>query len=387
MAIDLKHFARHYLIADTPPLAAGERRKSALGALVGLAAAGSLLALAPAGSVWLVAALGATAIILFALPHSPLAQPWSVLGGYLGATVFALAAAALVPSAIAAGALALGATVWFMTRCRCIHPPGGALVLLVVAEGAPTADHALQLMAVVLANALAVLLVAVVINNLLLRRRYPHCRADPPAGRHATADAPPSERTGLSHADLDHAVQAVGTFVDIQEQELVTIYNLAVGHAFERHLGLSCGDIMARDVVSVEFATELEQAWNLLRRHKIKALPVVDGFGRVIGIVTVADFLRQLDDTTAAGLAVRLQGFLRRTPGESSEKAEVVGQIMTQDVYTGTVATPVAELVHQLSDSGLHHIPVVDETKKLVGMVTQSDLIAALYRRVALGVA
>lgn len=386
MAFDFKHFALHYLIADTPPLAASERRKSAIGTLIGMVLAGGLVVAAPAGSIWLVAAVGATSIILFALPHSPLAQPWSVLGGYLGATVFALLAAAVVPWTVPAAALALGVTVWFMTRFKCIHPPGGALVLLVVAEGQPSAGQAAHIMGVVLANALAVLLAALVINNLL-RRRYPQCRTPPPASPHQTGDRLPTERSGLSHADLNHAVRSLGTFVDIQEQELVTLYNRAVGHAFQRHLGVSCGEIMARDMVTVEFGTDLEEAWNLLRRHKIKALPVVDNFQRIIGIVTVADFLRQLDDTTAAGLAIRLQGLLQRTPGVSSAKAEVVGQIMTQNVHTATVDTPVAELVLQLSDRGLHHIPVIGDKKKLVGMVTQSDLIAALYRRVALSAA
>lgn len=384
MTFDPRAFVLHYLVADTPPLAPAERRKTALGALLGLALAGVLLQAAPAGSMWLVAPIGATAIILFALPHSPLAQPWSVLGGYLAATASALLAAALVPWMLAAMALALGATVWFMTRFKCIHPPGGALVLLLVAEGAPSLMQALQHMGVVLANGVAILLAALAVNNLLLRRCYPQCRAAAPASLHQTGDAAPTERTGLSHADLDQALRALGTFVDVQEDDLVTLYNLAVRNAFERHLGASCGDIMARDVVTVEFGTELETAWSLLRRHKVKALPVVDSFRRIVGIVTVADFLRQLDDTTAAGLAVRLQGLLRRTPGDHSAKAEVVGQIMTANVYTATVDTPVADLVHRLSDSGLHHIPVLDDRRKLVGMVTQSDLIAALYRRVAL---
>jgi CBS domain-containing membrane protein len=382
--LDFRRFALRYLVADTPPLGPAERRKSALGALIGIALVGVLVALGPPSSVGLLAAVGATAIILFALPHSALAQPWSVLGGYLSAAVFGLVAATLVPSGVVAGALALGATVWFMIRFRCVHPPGGALVLLVVSAGPPTAADALHLLTMVLANVVAVLLAALLVNNLLLRRRYPLVHAEPAAGRHGTADRPPSERIGLDHSDLDHAVRALGTFVDVQEDELVTLFNLAVGHAFERHLGVSCGDVMARDVVSVEFGTDLEAAWTLLRRHKIKALPVVDSFSRVIGIVTVADFLRQLDDTTAAGLAVRLQGLLRRTPGATSEKAEVVGQIMSSSVYTASVDTPVTELVLQLSDKGLHHIPVVDARKKLVGMVTQSDLIAALYRRVAL---
>jgi len=150
---------------------------------------------------------------------------------------------------------------------------------------------------------------------------------------------------------------------------------------------LSCGDIMSRSIVTVRFATELEEAWNLFRAHKIRAMPVVDNFGRPIGIVTVADFLRQLDDTTAAGLAVRLQGLLRRTPGATSEKAEVVGQIMTAKIYTARMDTPVSDLVHQLSENNLHHIPVLDDTGKVAGMVTQSDLIAALYKRIAMAVA
>lgn len=265
-----------------------------------------------------------------------------------------------------------------------MHPPGGAIALTVALEGPVSLGHAEQLLLLVAGNALAILLAAMVINQPLLRRRYPLCRPDAPPNPHATTDRLPIERIGLSHADLEYAIQKLGTFVDIQEQELNDLYNLAINRALGRHVGLSCGDIMARDVVTVAFGTPLDEAWSLLPRHKVKALPVVDSFHRVQGIVTVADFLRQLDETTAAGLAVSLQGLLRRTPGHNSQKAEVVGQIMTANVHCATTTTPVAELIEQLSDAGLHHIPILDDKKKLVGMVTQSDLIAALSRRIAL---
>lgn len=382
----VQHFAQHFLIADTPALPPGERRKSALGAGLGLLLAGALFLLAPTGQVWLLAPLGASAIILFALPHSPLAQPWSVLGGYLAATGSALLALWLVPP-LAAAALAVGLSVWLMIRFRCVHPPGGALALLIVAGESHSPHGAWHLLGVVVTNGLAILAAAWVVNNLLLRRAYPQCRTEEAPSLHATTDPAPSQRIGLSHEDLDHALRSLGTFVDTQESELVRIYNLAVRQAFDRHLGLRCGDIMARDIVTVEYGTELESAWKMLRHHKIKAIPVVDPFRRVIGILTVADFLRQLDDTTAAGLAAKLQGLLRRTPGLESEKAEVVGQIMTAEIYTASVDTPVAELVHRLSDLNFHHIPVVDEQKKVIGMVTQSDLIAAMYQRIALSAA
>jgi CBS domain-containing membrane protein len=236
-------------------------------------------------------------------------------------------------------------------------------------------------------NVVVMLLAALLVNNLLPGRRYPYSQKRDAPSLHGTHDAPPLARIGLNHTDLESAVQALDTFVDVQEDELVQLYNLAVDHAFDRHLGLSCGDIMSRDVVSVQFGTELEEAWTQLRAHKIKSLPVVDSYGRLIGILTVADYLRQMDDTTAAGLAVRLQGLLKRTPGMHSEKAEVVGQIMTANVYAARTDTPISELVHHLSEKGLHHIPVLDDKRRVLGMVTQSDVIAALYKRIALSIA
>jgi len=287
MFATVKEFVLRHLVADTPPLAPLERLKAAVGAMLGVILAGGMLALFPTGDIWLVAVLGATAIIVFALPHSPLAQPWSVLGGYLVAAVASLVAASLVPSFLLAAGLALGATVWCMTRFKCMHPPGGALVLVVVSEGVPTLGHAGHILLVALGNAIAILLAALLINNFLLRRSYPQCRVTPVPSPHRGSDLAPGERSGLSHDDIEHAVQSLGSFVDVQEGELVRIFNAAVDHAFERHMATSCRDVMTRDVVTVEFGTDLEDAWNLLRRHKVKALPVVDSFRRIVGIVTV----------------------------------------------------------------------------------------------------
>ena len=112
---------------------------------------------------------------------------------------------------------------------------------------------------------------------------------------------------------------------------------------------------------------------------------MADSFGRLIGILTVADYLRQMDDTTAAGLAVRLAGIAAAHPGPTSEKAEVVGQIMSKQLETARIDTPISELaLYALSDKGMHHFPVLDDKHRVVGMVTQSDLIAALYKRIAL---
>ena len=79
---NIKRFIEHYLVADMPRLSLGEGIKSALGTAIGV---GLVLSVTYVLSEhhWMIAAVGATAIILFLMPQSPMAQPWSVFGGYL----------------------------------------------------------------------------------------------------------------------------------------------------------------------------------------------------------------------------------------------------------------------------------------------------------------
>ncbi|MFZ6653931.1 CBS domain-containing protein [Undibacterium sp. TJN19] len=76
----------------------------------------------------------------------------------------------------------------------------------------------------------------------------------------------------------------------------------------------------------------------------------------------------------------KLRQLLRRTHLMHSAKPEVVGQIMSHPVRTAGSDLHIVELVPLLSDQGLHHIPIINAERRLVGMVTQSDLVAALYR-------
>ena len=351
------------MLSNTLSLSSSERWKASLGALLCLASCGLLLR------------------IQF---HSPVAQPWPLLGSYLLATVAGLACSHWVAQPALAAALAVALSIWLMAWLNCVHPPGGALALLLVLNGPYSSTEKVAVSELIAINAGVLLLAALFINRMVLRRRHPHSSAQP-GPSHNTQDRPPIERLGLTHTDLESAVKTLNTFVDVQEDELVEIYNLAVDHAFGRHVGLSCADIMSRDVITAHFDTDLAVAWKLLRQHKIKSLPVIDRFDRLIGIVTVADFLRQIDNqATPKDLATLVQALLRRTPGHYADKPEVVGQIMSSEVFTATPQTPLSELIRQISQRALPHVPVVDEQRKVVGMVTQSDLLVALYKSIAL---
>ncbi|OYY62084.1 MAG: hypothetical protein B7Y51_09100 [Burkholderiales bacterium 28-67-8] len=362
---------------------ARERARDVTGAVLGLLLTGGLSWWAwGAESIWLGAPMGASAVLLFAVPSSPLAQPWPVvMGNFMAALVGVLVYRSLGATPLSA-ALAGGLALALMFPMRCVHPPGGAVAITAVVGG--TAVHALGFgfaLAPIALNS------TVLVACALLWRRLTHNHVAPHpvvhANRHRTSDAAPQDRIGMTTADLDAALRSFNELLDIDSESLEQVLRQAQGLAWQRQFGkVRCADIMSRDLVTVEFATPLQEAWTLLHHHRIRALPVVDRARRVIGVVTLVDFLKhaQLDPRDHLSLGQRVRRLLAPTPGDYSDKAEVVGQIMTSPAHTVAELDSVVDLVPMLSDSGMHHLPVVDAERRLSGIVTQSDLVAALYR-------
>ena len=112
-----------------------ERSIACLGALIGIGLAGAISGWAAGAEHWplLVAPLGASAVLLFAVPASPLAQPWSIIGGNTISALVGITIAHLVPDKAIAAAMAVAAAIAVMSLLRCLHPPGGAASLLGVA--------------------------------------------------------------------------------------------------------------------------------------------------------------------------------------------------------------------------------------------------------------
>lgn len=372
-----------YLVSEPAPLSQGEKLRSALAAFGAMIAVGWLSSrfLHGIDLPVMITSVGASAVLLFATPHSPLAQPWPVAGGHLISAVIGVTCAKLVPDPWVAGALAVSLSILAMLYTRSLHPPGGATALLpVLGNNYIHADGYHFVLVPVALNVLLILATALAVNNLLPGHRYPARPYPEKDKRHRHDDPTPLGRLGIDKNDLHRALQDLDIYLDVSEEDLNQVYSRAGMHAFRRKMGhITCGDIMSRDVVTAEFGTELEEVWAQLRFHKIKVIPVVDPARRVIGIVTLVDFLKRANLKTYETFQDKLVKFIRRTPGTHSEKPEVVGQIMASPVVTAREDMHIVELVPLLSDKGLHHIPVVNEERRLVGMVTQSDLIAALY--------
>lgn len=220
---------------DPHPASHGEKFLSALGAFFGIL--GLLVVshgvLDAQGMALVVTSMGASAVLLFAAPHSPLSQPWPVLGGHLLSAAIGVTCVLFIDDILTAAAVAVSLSIAVMYYTRCLHPPGGAAALAVVMGGEQV--HALGyafLVTPVLINVLVLLSVAMLFNAPFLHRRYPLWLAKlGPTGEEGMDRGQMGEKLMIAHSDLVYALSQMDTFIDVSESDLVRIYELATRHA------------------------------------------------------------------------------------------------------------------------------------------------------------
>jgi len=371
------------LVPALVPVSHVERLRSSLGALVGILLTGTVSKMALGSEVnlpLLIAPMGASAVLLFAVPTSPLAQPWSILGGNMISALIGVTCALFIPDPVVAAAIAVALSIGTMLLLGCLHPPSGAVALTAVLGGASIheAGYWFALTPVGINSAL-LLMVALAFNNLT-GRRYPHLA--PMAGNpHHTADPLPSQRIGVVPDDLQAVLAQYDEIVNISPDELDALLHQAQIRAYNRRSGeITCGEIMSRDVLTVTPGTSLRDAWRMILDHHIKALPVVTEAEGLVGIVTQTDFMRNSVLTEDGRLNISFRDRLRTAFGRPRRSPRTVSDIMTRRVQSALPETMIGKLVPPMADTGLHHMPVVDDANRVVGIVTQSDLIAALFQ-------
>jgi len=139
-------------------------------------------------------------------------------------------------------------------------------------------------------------------------------------------------------------------------------------------------DVMTKDVVSIRPFATLKEAAELLVQHRISGLPVVDGDGRVVGVLSEGDILfREREAPEPKGLLARL---LEVEPLDVKWKLEAhtAGAAMTAPPVTISPRKAVSEAASVMIDAGVNRLPVVDDEGRLLGIVTRADLVRAFIR-------
>lgn len=198
-----------------------EIMRAALGALLGIGLTAALCTWAlglSADIPLLIAPMGASAVLLFAAPASPLAQPWSLIGGNLVASLVGVTCAAFIGNEIIAAAVAVAVAIALMLALRCLHPPSGAVALTAVLGGPSihAAGYAFVLDPVLL-NSVVLLGVALVFHSFS-RHRYPHGHVPAPAA--ARAVSPASQQL---HQALQAVLDERDEFIDVDADDLEAI--------------------------------------------------------------------------------------------------------------------------------------------------------------------
>ena len=138
----------------------------------------SELVLGQQSALVLSASMGASAVLLFVAPHSPMSQPWPLVGGHIVSALIGVTCAMHFETLAIAAPLAAALSILVMAMLRCVHPPGGAAALIAVVGGKDV--HALGYQFIfnpILVNALIMLIITYLVNNYLLRRSYPKVSA------------------------------------------------------------------------------------------------------------------------------------------------------------------------------------------------------------------
>lgn len=331
-----------------------ERLVACLGALLGIAFTGAASAALIGVHPYLpliVAPMGASAVLVFAVPTSPLAQPWPVIGGNTISALVGVATARLVGEPTLAAALAVSLAIAAMSFTRSLHPPGGAAALTAVIGGPTVAASGFLFPFAPVALNGAVLVALGIVFHKLARRGYPHAPAATPAATPDVRDSSAPSRISFSQSDVDAALSKLGETYDIDRIDLNRLLQEVALQATVRLSGpIRCSDIMSTDVISVNFNLQAEKARVLLLQHNLRLLPVIDDSGQLVGTVGLRDL------TLATG------------PIESC-------------VAPAVEASPDASalaLLPILTDGRTRAVVIVNDGQKIVGLVTPADLLAAM---------
>ena len=178
----------------------------------------------------IVASMGASAVLLYAVPHGQLSQPWNLCVSHFVSAVSGVSCAMLIPDQGLAAGCGVGLAIVAMHYTQSIHPPGGATALMAVIGG--PSIHQLgfsYVLTPVMLNVLVIFIVAILFNYPFKWRRYPES---------IMPEASKCAQNKLRHEDLQYALEQAHTVPTITEHELAELFRLAEKHASDDHLSV-----------------------------------------------------------------------------------------------------------------------------------------------------
>lgn len=339
-----------------------DRLLCGLGALIGLVLSSfiSWLALGDLNA-WYIAPMGASSVLLFAVPASPLAQPWNMVVGNSLAALIGVTCAMFIPNLTEAFSVAVALAIILMMTTDSLHPPSGAVAITAVLGGEAVHDLGYAfLFYPVLLNSVLLMVVAIIYNRLL-GKQYPQKLQL----NQRTADPTPTQKVSIQPADIQHVLEKQSQLLDISDYDLQKIILEAQALANARAVNaFSCRDIMTQHVISLRAEDDIQSALEKFKQVNLMSLPVVTDLERLVGTLALYDVVE----------------WFKRAADPKASWEEHVYQIMDYQVVTVQPDQPIQDLVPYFVERSFNYIPVVEQ-QRLIGIISRADMIAALNQQ------
>jgi CBS domain-containing protein len=151
----------------------------------------------------------------------------------------------------------------------------------------------------------------------------------------------------------------------------------------EALLQLTANDLMSREVVMLPKEMSLRVAAHLLAQNQISGAPVVDLEGRCIGVVSATDFMRWTEkgaDAARGATAGAECHCAWQLLDVENLPLDQVGACMTRDPVMVSPQTSIVTVARHMLDAHIHRVVVADAQRRPIGVVSSTDLLAAIAR-------
>jgi len=180
----------------------------------------------------------------------------------------------------------------------------------------------------------------------------------------------------ISDDDIYDAMKEIPGYLDITPGDFKEVYRFAYQHAVERLSSVKAADVMVTEVVFVTRKTPLDEVAEVMARHGISGVPVVEEGERVVGVISEKDFLTRMgeqDTETFMGVVAEcLKGLGCVAVSIRGQNAE---DIMTSPAVTVDKETSIMEVANIFTKKNINRVPVLNRKGHLVGIISRADIV------------
>ncbi len=180
----------------------------------------------------------------------------------------------------------------------------------------------------------------------------------------------------ITEHDVIEAMKLVEGYIDITPGDFKEVYQAAYTLAIKRLFNsLTAGNIMTKSVLVVSEKMTLVEAATLLAEKQVSGAPVVNSAGRIVGIVSEKDFLREMGfGATPSFMQIATHCLNNKSCMIGKLHNRSVGDIMTKPPITGAPEMTIGTISELFALRQINRLPIVDADERPIGIVTRTDL-------------